>query len=646
MTGDAWPAGRVSPTSRARADAAPGGVGDGSSPPGPLRIAVLVKQVPTASDLRLGADGRLVRDSADLELGAYCRRAVGKAVELAAADPASSVAVLTLGPPCAEDAVREGVAWGLDHGVDTTGLLVSDPRLAGSDTFATARALAAVLRHRGPFDLVLTGRQSLDADTGQVPPQVAEMLDLPFAAGVKRMDFDGAGLVLGCEHDDAWVEVALPLPAVLSCAERLCAPAKVAPAGRVAVPDSRVTRVTASDLGPGPWGDEASLTRVGQTRPLSVARRRLVAAAEPVAVQIERAVGVLVERRALTARAGRERDPLPDTGGPGPVVAVVAEPGAAPLTRELCGVAADLAHALHGSTAVLAPHGLDAAEAGSWGADRLVRVTGALAEEDVARAVVRWASAAQPWAIVTGSTAWGREVAARVAAVAVAGLTGDAIGLQAADGRLVAWKAAFSGELAVSVTATTALQMATVRPGVAGTRRPRAQVASCSEVAVEPRRRVAHRARRVEDSLHSLAEAEVVVGVGLGVDPADYAALAELCELLGAELGCTRRVTDRGWMPHARQIGVTGRAIAPRLYVAIGTSGRFNHMAGVRAAGTVLAVNPDPAAPVWGHCDAGIVGPWQEVVPLLSRALHDVLPGAGAPRRADPDGHPCTNTCS
>ena len=75
-----------------------------------------------------------------------------------------------------------------------------------------------------------------------------------------------------------------------------------------------------------------------------------------------------------------------------------------------------------------------------------------------------------------------------------------------------------------------------------------------------------------------------VVGVGIGVDPADYPSLDPLLAALGAELGATRKVTDNGWLPRARQIGITGRSVAPRLFVSIGASGKFNHSIGVRAA--------------------------------------------------------------
>jgi electron transfer flavoprotein alpha subunit len=91
--------------------------------------------------------------------------------------------------------------------------------------------------------------------------------------------------------------------------------------------------------------------------------------------------------------------------------------------------------------------------------------------------------------------------------------------------------------------------------------------------------------------------------------------------LLDAELGATRKVTDKGWLPRARQIGITGRSIAPRLFVSVGASGKFNHTVGLRAAGTVLAINNDAGAPIFEAADIGIVGDWREVLPVLVEQL-------------------------
>jgi electron transfer flavoprotein alpha subunit len=91
--------------------------------------------------------------------------------------------------------------------------------------------------------------------------------------------------------------------------------------------------------------------------------------------------------------------------------------------------------------------------------------------------------------------------------------------------------------------------------------------------------------------------------------------------LLGAEYAATRKVTDRGWMPHSRQVGVTARAIAPDLYVALGMSGNPNHMVGVDRARIVVAVNTDPEAAILSACDVGIVADWRDVVENVVEAL-------------------------
>jgi electron transfer flavoprotein alpha subunit len=111
------------------------------------------------------------------------------------------------------------------------------------------------------------------------------------------------------------------------------------------------------------------------------------------------------------------------------------------------------------------------------------------------------------------------------------------------------------------------------------------------------------------------------VSVGTGVSPDDYPKLQPLIRSLGAELAASRKVTDKGWLPRARQVGLTGQSVDPALFLAIGVSGKFNHMVGARGAGTIVAVNNDPDAPVFDWVDIGIVADWHEVVPLLTATL-------------------------
>ncbi len=616
----------------------------------PLRIAALVKQIPAFEELALGPDGRLVRDGVGAEIDPFCRRAVAQGVTMAAGSGGSCV-VVTMGPPGAEDALREALACGANSAV-----LVSDPALAGSDSLVTARALAAVLRREGPFDLVLTGLHAVDSDTGQVGPEIAELLDLPFVSGVRELELVGEHLRLGCERDDGWVRAQVAMPAVLSVAERLCSPAKAGPDQWLPAGSDLIARVGVAELGEGPWGAAGSPTHVGQTRLLVTERRRRLLSG-PLVEQVRQAVALLEAGGALDKEVGQEifgvpvvsgaPSTVPPPAGPAttPVVAALVEPGRPRLGRELLGAAGRLARGIAGDAVAVVVVG-DAAPStlAASGAGRIVELVLPEAsaadgspggspdgpdEAMVASGVADWAEATAPWAILAPSTSWGRHIAGRVAARLGAGLIGDAIEVEVVDGRLLAWKPAFGGQLVAAVTSVSPVQMATLRPGVVAgvVARPPGR---SDDVPAVPVFRVVLAERngpvvlsgRVRDAAADLVPAApVLVGVGQGVDPAAYGDLDALVSLLGAELVGTRKVTDQGWLPKTRQVGVTGHAVSPRLYVAIGLSGKFNHAVGVRRAGTVLAINTDPAAPIFDAADIGIVGDWREVIAGLTAEL-------------------------
>jgi electron transfer flavoprotein alpha subunit len=594
----------------------------------PLRIAALVKQIPVGESMTLGADQRLVRQGLELEMNAYCRRAVSKGVEWAQAS-GGTCTVFSLGPPSAEDAVREALAWGADAGVH-----LCDPEFAGSDTLATARALAAAIGTFGAFDLVLVGRNSLDGDTGQVGPQIAELTGLPFASGVRAMGLDGETLALTLEYDDGWEEVEVKLPALLSVAERLCEPCKMPPDTRAAVADDAINRVSAADLGPGPWGAAGSPTVVGRTRALQHDRAAKVLSGD-LENQVAEAVALLVERgaldrsgTALSKTSGALRLPAPASGPASQrVIAVIVEAGRPQVGAELLGAASVLGQAIGARVHALAFEDADApalSSLGEVGADEVTRFVGSDVAEDAAAAVTAWASERPLWAVLGPSTAFGREVLGRMAGAMGAGLVGDAIGLEIAAEDLIAAKPAFSGALVADITCTSAVRMVSVRPGVLPVPPRRSHVAPVSSWPMGQRGRVRVVSQRRDDDIEVLARADMVIGVGAAVKPDEYELLAPLAAVLDAELAATRKVTDQGWAPRSRQVGITGRSIAPRLYVALGTSGKFNHMVGARAAGTILAINHDPDALVFGHCDIGLVGDWHAAVPLLVSALRHV----------------------
>lgn len=122
-----------------------------------------------------------------------------------------------------------------------------------------------------------------------------------------------------------------------------------------------------------------------------------------------------------------------------------------------------------------------------------------------------------------------------------------------------------------------------------------------------------------------ISQADIVVGVGRGIKEKDNIPVMEaLAEAIGGVLACSRPVVDAGWLPKDRQVGSSGKVIKPKLYIALGISGAFQHTSGMKAAETVVAVNKDCNAPIFGVADYGIVGDLFKVVPVLTEKIKDL----------------------
>jgi electron transfer flavoprotein alpha subunit len=120
----------------------------------------------------------------------------------------------------------------------------------------------------------------------------------------------------------------------------------------------------------------------------------------------------------------------------------------------------------------------------------------------------------------------------------------------------------------------------------------------------------------------SLADADVVVSGGRGVGSAEgFSVIEELAALLGGAVGCSRAVTSAGWRPHSDQVGQTGTKVSPEIYIACGISGATQHMAGVKGAKRLLAINPDGEASIFAGADYAVIGDLHEVVPAISAEI-------------------------
>src|SRR5262249_32841802 len=232
----------------------------------------------------------------------------------------------------------------------------------------------------------------------------------------------------------------------------------------------------------------------------------------------------------------------------------------------------------------------------------------------------------RPGLVILPSTVWGRDVAPRVAARLGLGLTGECIDLTIdAEGRVLQHKPAFGGSVVALIASRTQPEMATVRAGMLAAGRPqagrRAEVIRLGVVPVADRVRVISR-QLTSESAAELEEARVVVGFGKGIGgPENLPLVPAFADVLGAAICTTRDVTDAGWLPKQYQVGVTGRAIAPELYVAIALRGAFEHVVGIRRAGLVVAINKSAKAPIFKSADYGVVGDYASIVPDLIARL-------------------------
>jgi electron transfer flavoprotein alpha subunit len=605
-----------------------------------MKVVVLVKQVPVVTDLKFDAETKtLIREGVPNVINPYDRYAIVESVKLKKAHGGEAVAV-TMGPPQAREAMVEALALGCDRAVH-----IVDRAFAGSDTLATARALSLFLKKEG-YDLVFCGKYSVDAETGQVGPEVAELLDIPQITGVIKLEvMEGGRRVRATRGTDEGQEVVeCDLPVLLTAEERLNRSGPTPPAALEAARSRPVEVLSASDLSPDPsiFGFAGSPTWVSQIYSVATARQPLMLEGASVDEVAHALTEHLLGHGLFGDWQGASHTAAPQTRPPGAradrAIWVVGETSGGQLhgaTYELLGRSVALADQLHGDVVgvLIGPQPADRAAAlAAYGADRVLLLEGPqlteYSPEGYANALAQAVQRLQPYAVLIPATARGRDFAPRVAARLGLGLTGDAIGLEVDEQeRLVQLKPAFGGNIVAPILSKTVPQMATVRPGMLDAMQPdwsrQAPVQRLELNEVGPiRTQTVQSTQEVDATATSLEDADVVVAVGTGLERRENVKLArELAEVLGAAIGATRRVTDANWLPRQHQIGLTGKAVAPKLYIALGIRGVMNHTIGMQRSQTVVAVNKDPEAPIFQMADYGIVGDCLQLIPALTQAL-------------------------
>lgn len=235
-----------------------------------------------------------------------------------------------------------------------------------------------------------------------------------------------------------------------------------------------------------------------------------------------------------------------------------------------------------------------------------------------AEALAQLVADKSPAAVLVGSSAEGKEIAARVALKTESGLITDAVDVQADGGSITTTQSVFAGNFTVKAAVTQGAPVIAVKPNsaapeaVAGAGTVEAVSVSISDVAKGAK--ITSSKEKAASGRPELTEAAIVVSGGRGT-AGDFSEVEAFADSLGAAVGASRAAVDSGWYPHSFQVGQTGKTVSPQLYVANGISGAIQHRAGMQTSKTIIAVNKDDEAPIFELVDFGVVGDLKAVLP-------------------------------
>jgi len=577
-----------------------------------VKIVCLVKQVPRPDSIEFDTETKqLRREGVPLLLNPFDAAAVAHA---AAHD--AEVIAMTMGPPQAEAALKTCLALGADRCIH-----LSDRVFAVADTLGTSRTLALAIQKEGDVDLVVCGRKTTDSETWQVPPETAAFLGWPHLTSVVETEVENGTVRATRETDDGYDTWELPTPAVVSLAYGRDAEGQA---------DGRIDVWTANDLvdevheNDKRFGQSGSPTRVLAVRDVTPDR------AGDRYTELQPAVDRI---RAFAAERGPEptswEKPVRLGEQPSPkqydcwTFVETADGRATRTSLELLAKGRELSGKLGGDNVALV-FGPDAPdELARYGADRVVHAELDDYNPEVWTAALRQVlEQRRPHVLLIPATANGRDLGPRVAGELELGMTGDCVGLGIdRAGRLIQTKPAYGGNIVSVIMGATTPQLATVRPRMFAPLEPRdieAQVErfDLGDLPTPPARIIERKAAPARD----LDEADVVVCLGSELAPEDIPRARELAESAGAAVGGTRAVCERGDMPRNRAIGLFGRAIAPRLLVAVGVPGDAEELTGFVKANVIAAVNHGEA-PMLSAADVSAIIHWESAIPAFAGAL-------------------------
>jgi electron transfer flavoprotein alpha subunit len=237
----------------------------------------------------------------------------------------------------------------------------------------------------------------------------------------------------------------------------------------------------------------------------------------------------------------------------------------------------------------------------------------------------------KPLLVMIGHTSYGIDLAPRLATALDLPLATDCIDLEFENGILTVTRQMFGGKVNVKATTRKAeTHLATVRQATFAIQKPAppatGQIIEIPSLLTEEitEKRFLQYVLPPPGGV-DITAAEKLVGVGRGIkDVANMPLVEELAKTVGGVLACSRPIVDKGWLPTDRQVGTSGKTVKPKLYLAVGISGAFQHVLGMKSADLIIAINKDPKAPIFSFADYGVVEDLFKIVPALKNKIYEL----------------------
>ena len=637
-----------------------------------MTIISLMKQVPLPSEMRMGDDGLMDRTKAKSIINIDCSYGLEAGLQIKSEYPEAKLIVCSMGPPSFTESLENALALGYDEAY-----LLSDRRLGGSDTYATGLAISHMLKHLGfgkGLDedyIIVAGRQTSDGDTAHVPSQVAEFMGIPQGTFIETADFVDGKVHAKRIIEGGYQMMSLPLPCAMSFTPTGIAPRRATLSGAIKARKSEIKMLNIDDvnlstefIGIGIPGENGSPTIVSKVATIKSERAPAKIAEGHNEVELVDSLLSLMKEGKNTIEVKEKKvkkaKHIDDTlkridfrkGASG--ILTWAEIVKGEISRpslELLTPARNLANSLNEDTKVTTlligkDIGNLAKELIAHGADEVIVVDDDRLEEyrilPFSETFAQVIKERNPEIALFAATTAGRELAPRIGIKAGSGVTADCTELLIGEHKhrnketkeqvvyapiLESRRPTYGESKLATIIGFVCPQISTARAGTfevptrddskEGKITPFTPVLNESEFVSEIIETVIG-----EGGMQGLFEADIIVAGGRGTTSDGMQMVKDLAEALkeqgiNAEWAATRVMVDEGVSEYARQIGQTGKTVRPKVYIAIGISGAVQHIAGMKEADTIVAINSNAKETIFSNSDFAIMGDYADVVPVL-----------------------------